>query len=217
MGFSSRTGCATLSPPGRRPAPCWPRCRSFRPGARPGPLAAARRRCPRASSGTGWRWPIPVSWRSQSSACRRPQRCCMPPALAAARRMLANGHDVRRHRRPLRLSRRRGGGAYGQTFGRPVVITARGSDVTQLPDHAMPNRLIRWAVARADALIAVSAPLAERLVELGAPPDRVRVLRNGVDAETFRPVADRAAARAALAAGRPHPDLGRPPDRAQGP
>ncbi len=85
----------------------------------------------------------------------------------------------------------------GRAFGRPVVITARGSDVTQLPDHALPRRMIRWAVARADALIAVSAALAERLVELGAPADRVRVLRNGVDTTLFQPL-DRAAARARL-------------------
>ncbi len=85
----------------------------------------------------------------------------------------------------------------GQAFRKPVVVTARGSDVTQLPDYAIPRRLIRWAVARADALIAVSAALAERLVALGAAPDRVRVLRNGVDTTAFRP-ADRGAARAAL-------------------
>ncbi len=85
----------------------------------------------------------------------------------------------------------------GQVLRRPVVVTARGSDVTQLPDYAWPRRQISWAVARADALIAVSAALAERLVALGAPPDRVTVLRNGVDAEVFRP-GDRAACRTAL-------------------
>ena len=85
----------------------------------------------------------------------------------------------------------------GQALRRPVVITARGSDLTQLPDHAIPRRMIRWAVARADALIAVSAALAQRLVDLGAAPDRVTVLRNGVDAQAFRP-ADRVTARAAL-------------------
>jgi hypothetical protein len=31
----------------------------------------------------------------------------------------------------------------GQRLGKPVVITARGSDVTQLPDHATPRRLIQ--------------------------------------------------------------------------
>jgi glycosyltransferase involved in cell wall biosynthesis len=36
------------------------------------------------------------------------------------------------------------------------------------------------------------------LIALGTPPDRVRVLRNGVDLGTFRPPADREAARRAL-------------------
>ncbi len=82
-------------------------------------------------------------------------------------------------------------------LGRPVVITARGSDLTQLPDHAIPRRLIQGAIRQADALIAVSAALGRRLVELGAAPERVTVLRNGVDTAAFRPV-DRTAARAAL-------------------
>ena len=88
----------------------------------------------------------------------------------------------------------------GAAFGRPVVITARGSDVTQLPDHAVPRRLIADALRRADALIAVSTALGERLLALGADPAKVTVLRNGVDAAQFAPV-DRAAARAALGLG----------------
>lgn len=91
----------------------------------------------------------------------------------------------------------------GAALGVPVVITARGSDVTQLPDHAGPRRLIEDAIGRAAALIAVSAALKDRLVALGAAPDQVTVLRNGVDTGLFRPPADRAAARAALGITRP--------------
>jgi len=86
----------------------------------------------------------------------------------------------------------------GRRLGLPVVVTARGSDVTQLPDYALPRRMIRWAIRHADALIAVSAALGARLVDLGADPARVTVLRNGVDLAQFRPPADRAAARARL-------------------
>jgi glycosyltransferase involved in cell wall biosynthesis len=82
--------------------------------------------------------------------------------------------------------------------GVPVVLTARGSDTSQLPHYRIPSRLIRAAIARADALIAVSAALKEGLVALGAPPAKVTVLRNGVDLEVFQPVPDRAAARAEL-------------------
>ncbi|TCH96488.1 glycosyltransferase family 4 protein [Roseococcus sp. SYP-B2431] len=81
----------------------------------------------------------------------------------------------------------------GEEFRLPVVITARGSDTSQLPNHAWPRRLIRGAIDRAAALIAVSAGLKDGLIALGAPPDKVTVLRNGVDLETFRPPPRRAA------------------------
>jgi teichuronic acid biosynthesis glycosyltransferase TuaC len=84
-----------------------------------------------------------------------------------------------------------------ETLGKKVVITGRGSDLTQLPDYRVPRRLITAALRRADALISVSAALGQRMVELGAPPERVTTLRNGVDTAVFHPQ-DRAAARAAL-------------------
>lgn len=91
----------------------------------------------------------------------------------------------------------------GQHFGKPVVITARGSDVTELPNHARPRAFIQRAIADADALISVSAGLKAGLVALGAPPDKVTVLRNGVALETFRVPEDRAAARAEFGMTRP--------------
>jgi len=72
-------------------------------------------------------------------------------------------------------------------FRKPLAITARGSDVTELPDYAIPRALIRRAIAGADALIAVSAGLKRRLVELRAPEEKVTVLRNAIDTALFRP------------------------------
>ena len=88
--------------------------------------------------------------------------------------------------------------ALGRRFGLPVVMTARGSDVTQLPDFPTPRRMICGAMARADAMISVSAGLKRDMVALGAEADRITVLRNGVDLEQFQPPNDRAALRAAL-------------------
>jgi teichuronic acid biosynthesis glycosyltransferase TuaC len=85
----------------------------------------------------------------------------------------------------------------GRRFALPVILTARGSDVTQLPNHTVPRALIRRAAAQADALITVSAGLRTGLMALGVDGARITVLRNGVDLSQFRP-GNRAAARAAL-------------------
>ena len=90
----------------------------------------------------------------------------------------------------------------GKRFNRPVVLTARGSDVSQLPGYAIPRRLIRWAMSEADGLIAVSSALREAMLELGASPEKVTVLRNGVDTGAFRPL-DRETARRNLGLTRP--------------
>ncbi len=85
----------------------------------------------------------------------------------------------------------------GRELGIPVCISARGSDLTLMPAHALPRRWIRWAAERADGLVTVAAALREPLVELGIDAARIRVLRNGVDLERFTP-GDRAARRRAL-------------------
>jgi glycosyltransferase involved in cell wall biosynthesis len=86
----------------------------------------------------------------------------------------------------------------GRRFGLPVVVTSRGTDVNLIPRYAIPRRLLRAAVQQAAALVTVSAALKAAVVDLGAPPDKVTVLRNGVETALFHPPTDRAAARAAL-------------------
>jgi len=86
----------------------------------------------------------------------------------------------------------------GRRLGLPVVITVRGSDVTEYPAFAVPRRLIRRAFADAAAIVTVSAGLRDAVMALGTSGDKVSVLRNGVDLDGFRPAEDRAAARAGL-------------------
>ncbi|MEI7712427.1 MAG: glycosyltransferase family 4 protein [Rhodospirillales bacterium] len=86
----------------------------------------------------------------------------------------------------------------GRYFRLPVVVTARGSDVTQLPEFRIPHRLICGAVAGSSAMITVSSALKDTLMELGAPAEKVTVLRNGVDTALFSPPADREALRRSL-------------------
>ncbi|HEY1327955.1 MAG TPA: glycosyltransferase [Casimicrobiaceae bacterium] len=84
-----------------------------------------------------------------------------------------------------------------RALGLPLVISARGSDINVIGDIDFARRQMVDAAHAADALIAVSAALAERMVALGMPRERVHVLRNGVDTALFRPE-DRASARARL-------------------
>ncbi len=85
----------------------------------------------------------------------------------------------------------------GRRLGRPVVITARGSDITLIPNHALARRWILWAARKSAALVAVSEDLRARMVEIGIDSSRITVLRNRVDPERFRPI-DREAARRRL-------------------
>lgn len=72
--------------------------------------------------------------------------------------------------------------------GRPVVITARGTDINLIPRYALPRRMILWAAGRAAAIVTVCQALKNTLIELGAEPGKIEVLRNGVDLELFRPL-----------------------------
>jgi len=88
----------------------------------------------------------------------------------------------------------------GRRFGLPVVLTARGSDVTQLPGYRIPRALIIRAARKAAAIITVSRGLAEALEALGVAPGKLTVLRNGVDLAMFPPQ-DQEACRARLGVG----------------
>jgi len=79
-------------------------------------------------------------------------------------------------------------------LGKPLVITARGSDLNLIPQFALPRAQIRWAADIADGLITVCDALQQPLFDLGVPDEKVWVLRNGVDLLSFRP-RDRVAAR----------------------
>ena len=75
----------------------------------------------------------------------------------------------------------------GRALGKPVTITARGTDLNLMPRYALPRRMIRWAASEAAGLITVAAALKEVLVDLGVPSEKVSVLRNGVDLTLFQP------------------------------
>src|SRR5262249_23409081 len=50
--------------------------------------------------------------------------------------------------------------------------------------------LVRWAMGRADGIIAISRFVADSVVEMGYPAERVHVLVNGLDATPWDPAVD---------------------------
>ncbi|MGD2119921.1 MAG: glycosyltransferase family 4 protein [Chromatiales bacterium] len=79
----------------------------------------------------------------------------------------------------------------GKKFNKPVVITARGSDVNLLPEYRIPRKQIIWAAQGARHCITVAAALKQRMSQLGIDAGKITVLRNGVDCSLFKPVDDR--------------------------
>ncbi|HJP98336.1 MAG TPA: glycosyltransferase family 4 protein [Rhodanobacteraceae bacterium] len=88
----------------------------------------------------------------------------------------------------------------GRSLGKPVVITARGSDVTWIPRYPRARRQIQWAAGNASAIVTVSHALKAKLIDLGVDSSSISVLRNGVDLDRFAP-GDRDALRAKLGLG----------------
>ena len=81
--------------------------------------------------------------------------------------------------------------------GLPVVVLVHGSDVRRMDEFPARARGTREALCSADGVIAVSADLAARVIALGAGPDRVATVLDGVDRSLFHP-GDRAEARGRL-------------------
>ena len=72
-------------------------------------------------------------------------------------------------------------------IGKPLFITARGTDVNLYPRHAVARRLMLWAERQASGSIAVAGALRDAMIAMGMRSDRIYVLRNGVDLSRFRP------------------------------
>lgn len=79
-----------------------------------------------------------------------------------------------------------------RALNKPLVITARGTDLSLVPQYKKPREMIQWAAGQASEMITVCQALKDTLVDdLGVPDARVTVLRNGVDLQAFTPPAAR--------------------------
>ena len=86
----------------------------------------------------------------------------------------------------------------GRWFNVPVVLTAFGSDVSQIPLSRLPRAQIIWAMRQAGGLTAVCDALRRRMNALASMSDRVHVVLHGVDLVLFSPPADRDAVRLSM-------------------
>jgi teichuronic acid biosynthesis glycosyltransferase TuaC len=79
----------------------------------------------------------------------------------------------------------------GRAFGRPVVCSARGSELHQRPRESRTIRnMTRWLLRNCDAAVAVSRSLAQEAVDLAGGEFKPEVVYNGV-ADAFQAPADR--------------------------
>lgn len=81
-------------------------------------------------------------------------------------------------------------------LGVPFAVTMRGSE-TLHSEMRFRRMALAWTLRRAGRVIAVSERLRQLAISLGASPERVKVIPNGVDSTVFRPL-DRAACRLKL-------------------
>jgi teichuronic acid biosynthesis glycosyltransferase TuaC len=84
-----------------------------------------------------------------------------------------------------------------KAIDKPLVMSARGSDLNIWADNAYARPLIQQSIEQCEAIITVSAALKQRVLQLGGGSKRIEILRNGVDLAAFYPV-DRESTRTAL-------------------
>jgi glycosyltransferase involved in cell wall biosynthesis len=89
----------------------------------------------------------------------------------------------------------------------PLITAVLGSDVNEFPDLFGLRPQIRWGFKRAQRVLAVSRAIADRVVELGAPRERVLVQHNGVDGARFR-IRNQAEARKSVGIEHDRPVIG---------
>jgi len=76
----------------------------------------------------------------------------------------------------------------GYFFNKPVVISARGTDVNLYPKLPLIKNLIRATIKRADHLVSVSQSLADIMLDEGGDQNCMSVIPNGIDPQLFYPL-----------------------------
>ncbi len=70
-------------------------------------------------------------------------------------------------------------------LGKPFTVTARGTDINLIPQYDKPRKDIQAVLNHSDHNMAVCEALRQEMIKLGAKPESVSTLRNGVDLQIF--------------------------------
>ena len=76
----------------------------------------------------------------------------------------------------------------GKMLRKPVVLSARGTDINLYPEFKTIRPLIRWALGNAKHVIAVCESLKDLMVNLGINDNRISSIPNGIDPDIFSPM-----------------------------
>lgn len=76
----------------------------------------------------------------------------------------------------------------GKALKKPVVLSARGSDINQFTGFKSIKPMLRYALSHAEHVISVCDALKQEMVALGINDDKISVIPNGVDTKQFYPV-----------------------------
>ena len=107
--------------------------------------------------------------------------------LKAARKLIAEGYDFDLIDAHYFYPDGVAATMIGKALNKPVVITARGTDINLIPQYDKPRRMILQAAEDCAAMITVCAALKDAIVGLGGTAQKITALRNGVDLELFQP------------------------------
>lgn len=80
---------------------------------------------------------------------------------------------------------------FAKAYGKPVTVTARGTDINLIPNHKLQKKMIVEAANKADHSITVAEALRTEMISLGVVPEKISTLRNGVDLDIFSPIEER--------------------------
>jgi len=86
----------------------------------------------------------------------------------------------------------------GAVLSKPVVVSARGSDINEFGRFPIIKRLLRYTIKRSVRSIAVCQALKSEMSRLGIDSTKVSVIPNGVDRKKFFPCPTKEKTRTAL-------------------